>query len=186
MALRSKGWTHYKHIGGVAFFAVSLFLSGCTSGEQFKKIHVVERPAYIYSEALKRNITVVGVTGGAENSPLWLSRISDNVLNTALTNTLKSQGLFSEAGRYRLTLQMMDMASPSLAENTKASARINYMLMDTVTKRIVLNEDIISDYTVLYAENPIAPYRRKTANEKAIQQNFKILLERLSQRYFSY
>ncbi|MDO8827591.1 hypothetical protein [Methylophaga sp.] len=160
--------------------AAMLYLSGCASGAK------VENMAYQgaqknYSEALKQSVEVGDVTGGKETNPLWTSEISSEAFSSAVKQSLSDQGLLSENGRYKLTVNMLSVEQPFMGFDLEVTTYVQYSLVDSQDNSVVFKETIIAPYTATMNDAFAAVKRLRLANEGAGQKNIEMLLEKLSE-----
>lgn len=160
--------------------AAMLYLSGCASGAK------VENMAYQgaqknYSAELKQSVEVGDVTGGKETNPLWTSEISSDAFSTAVKQSLSDQGLLSENGRYKLTVNMLSVEQPFMGFDLEVTTYVEYSLVDSEDNSVVFKETIIAPYTATMNDAFAAVKRLRLANEGAGQKNIEMLLEKLSE-----
>jgi len=160
--------------------AAILYLSGCASGAK------VENMAYQgaqknYSEELKQSVEVGDVTGGKETNPLWTSEISSDAFASAVKQSLSDQGLLSENGRFKLTVNMLSVEQPFMGFDLEVTTYVQYSLVDSQDNSVVFKETIIAPYTATMNDAFAAVKRLRLANEGAGQKNIEMLLEKLSE-----
>lgn len=160
--------------------AAMLYLSGCASGAK------VENMAYQgaqknYSEELKQSVEVGDVTGGKETNPLWTSEISSEAFSSAVKQSLSDQGLLSENGRYKLTVNMLSVEQPFMGFDLEVTTYVQYSLVDSQDNSVVFKETIIAPYTATMNDAFAAVKRLRLANEGAGRKNIEMLLEKLSE-----
>ena len=156
------------------------FLFGCASPAKMENMTYHPRTPLSYDRSLKNEVGVNSTTGGEKTNPLWTSEISSEAFSGAVKNSLKSQGLLSDNGRYQLQIKMLKTDQPIFGMNLTVTTKVNYILTDKTNHSIVLNETIEAPYTATVEDAFVAAQRLRLANEGSGRMNIRGLLERLS------
>lgn len=165
----------------IAFVLAALtYLTGCASGAK------MENMAYtgdlkVYDSSLENNLGVTAVTGGEETNPAWTSEISDDAFSGAVKQSLESQGLLSENGRYQLDVTMLEVDQPMFGLDFEVITHVKYVLMDSETENVVLDETVIAPHTATVSDAFMAIERLRIANEGSGRKNIEGLLNKLSE-----
>ena len=162
----------------IALGSAFLLLTGCASGAKMQ--NMVATPNLSYNLGLKKQISAQQVTGGSETSPLWTSEISCQSFKAAIESSLKSEGLFSDKGRYTLKANIIDVGQPFMGFNMTVTTHVRYILTDVRTNKIVLDEIIVTPFTATVSDAFVAVTRLRLANEGAGKANIKGLLKKLA------
>ncbi|MBL1457324.1 MULTISPECIES: hypothetical protein [unclassified Methylophaga] len=157
-----------------------LYLSGCASGAKVENM-TYQGAQKNYSEGLKQSVEVAKVSGGKETNPLWTSEISSDAFSTAVKQSLSTQGLLSDNGRYKLTVNMLSVDQPFMGFDLEVTTYVEYSLVDSTNDSVIFKETIIAPYTATMSDAFAAIKRLRLANEGAGQKNIEMLLEKLSE-----
>ncbi|MDH5229761.1 MAG: hypothetical protein OEY38_06865 [Gammaproteobacteria bacterium] len=169
-----------KKIKLLALLIAVVLLIGCASGAKFENMAYTETSKFKYEQALKKEIGLSGVDGGEKTNPLWTSEISNEAFQEALKLSLTSQGLMSENGRYQLKVNLVKVDQPLFGLDLKVTTHVNYILTDTKTNKVVLDELVVAPFTATFGDAAIAIKRLRLANEGSGKNNIKGFLEKLS------
>ena len=102
-------------------FATAIFISiitGCASGAKVENMISTKSADERYDDGLKEQVLVQDVSGGKKTNPAWTSEISNESFKNALTESLKERDLYSENGRYVLSVVLVEVAQPLFGFNT--------------------------------------------------------------------
>ncbi|MGD8560361.1 MAG: hypothetical protein PVH04_11890 [Gammaproteobacteria bacterium] len=157
-----------------------LFLFGCASGAKFENMAYTETAGLEYDEGLKDEVGLSSVEGGEETNPLWTSEISSEAFQEAIKLSLSSQGLLSEKGRYRLKVKLVKVDQPLFGLDFEVTTQVKYELTDTVTNKVVLDEEVVAAYTATMGDAFVAIKRLRLANEGSGKNNIEGFLKKLS------
>lgn len=156
------------------------FLFGCASPAKME--NMVYRPSQqtVYDDALKNQVGIESATGGEKTNPLWTSEISTEAFSEAVKQSLQSEGLFSENGRYQLEITMLKTQQPMFGLNFTVTTTVNYILTDRASGSVLLDEIVSAPYTATVGDAFIAVQRLRLANEGSGKENIKGLLDKLA------
>ena len=169
----------YLKLAILAFVAVSLF--GCASGARIEKMaytgSVAEKKEF--DSSLKKAIDVEDSFGGQETNPAWTSEISNTAFTNAVIRSLSSFGLHSDNGKYKLAIYMIKVDQPIFGLDMTVTTHTRYILTDSETKSVVLDETIVAPYTATVGDAFMGFERLKLANEGSGKENIKGLIQKL-------
>lgn len=178
MKMQKKAWT--KTV--IVLTITGITLAGCASpamnenmvpqGEQLHKVI----PGHQYYQSIKNS----EVTGGKETNPMWTSQVSSEAFQLALNTSLKQAGLLSESGKYELKANLMELKQPLIGIGMTVEATVKYLIKDRVNGMVVFEDTIHSSFTAGMSDSMMGAARLRLANEGAIRQNIKVLLEKIS------
>lgn len=158
---------------------VALYMSGCATGAKIEGMSTGEIEHH-YDEKLKENMAVTSVSGGEKTNPLWTSEISSEAFGEALRQSLKSQGLLSESGKYKLKVEMLSVEQPVLGLDFTVTTNVKYVLIDSATGVTLLDKTIAAPYTAKLSDSFFAVKRLRLANEGSGKKNIEMILEYLA------
>lgn len=132
-------------------------------------------------EALRGQVQLGEVVGGAETGRWWGSRISREALREALENALADVGLMVRqppGGRYRLDARLAGQQQPLVPLlDAQVLATIDYQLTDTLSGQHVYQRSLRSHHTAALGDALLSqPERVRLANEGAMRESFRSLL----------
>lgn len=164
--------------------AFPLFLAACATPPDVQDM--VASPEAVegrpFPDALRENIAVVSVAGGEKTNPLWTSEINAEGLKSALVESLQAAGLHNaerSSAAYQLIAVILNVAQPLFGFDTTVTVTVDYRLLDGKTGKEDLSEALTSQYTATVGEAFYGVERLKMANEGAVRENIRMLLERL-------
>ncbi len=147
-------------------------LLGCASGAKMEGMSFygerMNHPA-----ALRRNITITEVTGGAETNPAWTAEINSGQFTGALVESLRAQTLYSGSGIFELKVEMIEVEQPTSGPDITVITKIRYTMKNSTGNLTVFDETIEASHTA-------AIKSRRLAYEGAAKKNIEALLEKLS------
>ncbi|MDB4000851.1 hypothetical protein N9451_00125 [bacterium] len=159
---------------------ISTYLLGCASGAQMENM-VFQGEQKPYSAELNNNVVVDEVTGGKKTNPAWTSEIDNESFFGAVVGSLKSQGLYSDTGKYRLIVKMLKVEQPLFGLNLEVTTHVRYIVMRKSNNEVVFDDTIITPHTAGFDDAFAAVKRLRLANEGSANKNIEGLLEKLSQ-----
>ena len=164
--------------------AIALLLWACASAPDVSDM-VVAQPAepHRFPQSLREGIQVTNVAGGEKTNPLWTSEINADGLRSALIESLKAWGRHDRTGEgapYALIAVILDAKQPLAGLDMTVTTTVEYTLLDNATGAEVLHEAISSSYTAKVSDAFYGVERLKMANEGAVRENIRLLLDRLS------
>jgi hypothetical protein len=161
-----------------------LILLGC--GVKPRPAEMIPRTAEFNFVNSNKSLKLNHSVGGKESDPLIEgSKIDNQSFTTALMQSLTNSNLFSEVSLdknsdYELTPLVMNQDQPFLGINMTVSLRIRYVLTSGIDKAEIWKKDINSTYTATMGDAFVGSTRLKKANEGAVRENIKMLLQEIS------
>jgi len=162
-----------------AIYIAAFYMSACATGAQMDGMSTSGNE-YSYSDALKENVAVLSVSGGEETNPFLTSEISSEAFQEALKQSLKSQGLLSESGKYKLKVEILNVDQPVFGMDFTVTTHVKYVLVDAVTSVVIFDETIAAPHTAPFGDSFSAVKRLRLANEGSGKKNIEMFLEKLS------
>jgi hypothetical protein len=159
-----------------------IVLCGCAAGAQTDQMTYrgSDVNPLVYDKALNKNVVIGTVDGGKGTNPAWTSEIGNEEFSAAVQSSLKSQGLFSEAGRYLLTATLVKVDQPFIGISFTVTTHVQYVLTDTQTSKTIIDKMIVTPYTARMGDALLAVKRLQVANEGAGKANIEALMAELS------
>ena len=157
-------------------------LCGCASAAKMQNMAYTGPTAQqkVYASGLQREVKMGFVGGGSETSALWTSQIGTEEFSGAVRQSLSEQGLFSETGRYELTVMLLRIDQPLVGLDMTVSTTVQYILKDSANDEVVLDRTVITPHTATMGDALIGATRLRLANEGSARSNIEGLLEELS------
>jgi hypothetical protein len=159
---------------------VILFFSGCASKATMENMVYKSSVHQQYSPALKESVVVDNVSGGKDTNPIWTSQVGDVEFKDAVKNSLVSEGLYSDNGRYKLTVKINGIDQPLFGLDMQVTLMATYTLVDSKTNKELLCKNIASPYTATFSDSAVGIIRLRLANEGSVRENIKVLLNELA------
>lgn len=163
-------------------FAISvcLYLVGCASGAQVENM-IYQGEHQNYASEIQENVVLTSVTGGEDTNPAWTSEISDEAFSAAIKQSLMSEGLYSDAGKYVLSVEMVGVEQPLFGLDMTVTTTVKYALKDKSTGDIVLDKEVTAPFTATVGDAFAGVKRLRLANEGSGLKNIEGLLTLLSE-----
>ena len=133
-----------------------------------------------YSGEIQENMGLGEVSGGKKTNPAWTSEIDNEAFSGAVKESLKSQGLYSDNGKYRLVIKMLKVDQPLFGLNLKVTTHVQYILTNADNGTVIFNDTVIAPHTAGVGDAFVAVKRLRLANEGSAQKNIEGLLNKLS------
>lgn len=130
---------------------------------------------------LTNKVVIAAVTGGKTTNPMWTSEVGDAEFQQALEQSLQAAGLLAPAGAketYQLRTQLKELEQPLVGLSMKVTAVANHQLQSPAGAE-VLNKTLTTPYTAAFGDAFMGVERLRLANEGAIRENIKALIEEL-------
>ncbi len=159
-------------------------LAGCATPARMEQMTAQVAPSAMASAdaRLKGAIAVADVTGGKDTNPMWTSQVSSETFRQSLEASLTQAGLFSKvlsAGKYTLTADLLKLDQPLVGLNMTVGSTVRYSLIDVATKKEVYGKTLTVSYTAKMSDAFVGTERLRLANEGAIRENIKALMNDL-------
>ncbi|MFW5427523.1 MAG: hypothetical protein ACKE8G_03180 [Methylophagaceae bacterium] len=168
-----------KFIKLILLLAASAYLSGCASGAKMENM-LYQGEQKSYSNELQNNLEVSTISGGQKTNPAWTSEISNEAFSGAVKESLLTQGLLSDDGKYKMEIKMLKVEQPIFGLDLKVTTYVQYILTDSTDDSIVFDETIIAPHTATFSDAFVAVQRLRLANEGSGKKNIEGLLEKLA------
>ncbi|MBB2484711.1 hypothetical protein H5407_05670 [Mitsuaria sp. WAJ17] len=134
-------------------------------------------------EALRGQIRLGKVEGGAETWRYWGSKISDESLRIALDESLRGVGLAAlmpEGGRFELQARLLKLEQPKVAADVTVALYMHYRLVEVASGKLVYERQMrLVHTTPLDAAWLDMNERLRLANEAALHQSLEALVREL-------
>lgn len=136
-------------------------------------------------DALKAQVALAEVQGGAETEHWWGSKVSAAALQQALEGSLYAVGMKPPAPqplpRFELRAELALLEQPRLAvAGVTVGVAVLYTLVDKADGRVVYQRLIASQEEARLGEAILSPSERlRIANERALRGNINLLLRDL-------
>lgn len=168
---------------------VPLLLGGCAAPSESLTMGVGAADALqlrgFMPAALRGQVALGEVGGGAETSMFWGSQISDVALARALEDSLRAVGLLPQQpalARYRLSAAITELRQPLIAPlDAKVTVTVHYKLLDAANgDALVYERQLRSAHTTEFGAAMLSPSERlRLANEAAVRAGIVQLLREL-------
>lgn len=168
-----------KLVKFVFILFISTYLSGCASGAKTENM-VFLGDQKEYSGELQENLGLGDVSGGKKTNPVWTSEIDDKAFSGAVKESLRSQGLYADNGKYLLEVKMLKVDQPLFGLNLEVTTHIQYVLTNTGSGAVVFDDTVVAPHTTTVGEAFAGVKRLRLANEGSAKKNIEGLLSKLS------
>lgn len=169
-----------KYIKVTFVFVLCTYLWGCASGAKMEGM-VFHGDKKEYSDEIKTNMGLGEVSGGEKTNPAWTSEIDNDAFSGAVKESLRSQGLYSENGKYRLEVKMLKVDQPLFGLDLEVTTHVQYILTHVETSTVIFDDTVIAPHTAGVSDAFAAVKRLRLANEGSAQKNIEGLLNKLSE-----
>lgn len=180
LAIHNNKEKEVKIIKVTFALVISAYLWGCASGAKVENM-VFQGDQKNYSVEIQQNMELGEVSGGKKTNPAWTSEIDNEAFSGAVKESLKSQGLYSDTGKYRLEVEMLKVDQPLFGFNMKVTTHVRYILTNTNSQVVVFDDTIIAPHTTSAGEAFAGVKRLRLANEGSARKNIEGLLNRLTE-----
>ncbi|MCO4780424.1 MAG: hypothetical protein KC471_08550 [Flavobacteriaceae bacterium] len=167
-----------KFIKVTLVLVICSYLFGCASGAK-KENMAFHGDQKEYSAELQKNLRLGEVSGGEKTNPAWTSEIDNEAFSGAVKESLKSQGLYSDNGEYRLEVNMIKVYQPLFGLDLKVTTHVRYILTNVNSGAVVFDDTVIAAHTAGVGDAFIAIKRLRLANEGSARKNIEGLLKKL-------
>ena len=159
-------------------------LAGCASPARMEQMtaQVPHSTAASADARLKGSIAVADVTGGKDTNPMWTSQVSSETFRQSLEASLANAGLFSKvlsAGKYALKADLQKLDQPLMGLDMTVTSTVRYSLVEVATKKEVYGKTVTVSSTAKMSDAFVGTERLRLANEGAIRENIKSLMNDL-------
>jgi hypothetical protein len=134
------------------------------------------------SEKLKGQVFVRHVLGGEETNPLWKSKVDNATFKSALEASLDNAGYKSDSSsaKYVLDATLQDLQQPAIGLTFDVQSFVSYTVTNEgSTKSMPIN----AVGSATFSDAPLGMERMKMANERAIKENIKAMINKLTAQF---
>ena len=157
-----------------------IYITGCASGAKMENM-AYKGEQKVYAQDLRQSVGLSGVSGGKRTNPAWTSEISDEAFSGAVKSSLEAQGLLSDEGVYKLSVQLIKVEQPLFGLDLEVKTHVQYTLTNSTDSSIVFHETIVAPHTATFDDAFAAVKRLRLANEGSGMKNIEKFLEKLSE-----
>lgn len=168
-----------KYIKYMFVLVFCLYLWGCASGAKTENM-VFHGNQKEYSGELQENLGLGEVSGGKKTNPAWTSEIDNDAFAGAVKESLRSQGLYADNGKYQLEVKMLKVDQPLFGLNLEVTTHVQYMLTNTESGAVVFDDTVVAPHTASVGDAFVAVKRLRLANEGSAKKNIEGLLNKLA------
>lgn len=166
----------------VLLAAAAIGLAACASASKPGAMVAELTDATIIRDdsALRSTFAVGAVTGGKETSPLWKSNVSSEDFAEALRQSLAGHALLAATeGRYIVDAELVEVKQPFAGFNMTVTSTVKYKVTDAATSSVVLEKDVVNEYTAKMGDAFVGTERLRLANEGSMKGNIAQFIETL-------
>jgi hypothetical protein len=153
-----------------------LSLSACAGGPRLEAMiaDVAINNVITESSPLWKSTGIGKITGSTKPNNLWKTKVSKQVFEDALRQTLSLHAVLSESGgTYKVSAILKELRQPFLGLELAVTARVEYKVIRTVDNVVVFNREITKTHTSTLNDSFVFSDRLKLANEGAVKENIK-------------
>jgi hypothetical protein len=154
---------------------IGLVLAACATQQAM----TVDSGAIVNSSPKYRNAVVVrSVTGGQVMNPLTVMGVTNEPFKAALESSLAANGYLSRSGtpKFYIDAEIVNLDEPVIGLDLDVTADVTYKVSGASAPATY---PIKTTARATFSDSPIAADRVRIANERAMQQNIKQLLQAL-------
>ena len=168
-----------KYIKVIFVLVMTTYLLGCASAAKMEGM-VFQGNQKEYASELSESMVLGPVSGGKTTYPFWTSQIGSEAFANAVKQSLKSQGLYSDTGKYRLEARILRVEQPFFGLDFEVATYVQYILTNAKTGAVIFDEKVFAQYTASVSDTFFGVKRLRLANEGSAQKNIEEFLEKLS------
>ncbi len=153
-----------------------LSLSACAGGPRLEAMvaDVSINNVITENSPLWKSTSIGDITGSTKTNKLWKTKVSKQVFEDALRQTLSLHAILSEgSAKYKVSAILKELRQPFLGLELAVSARVEYKVTRILDNTIVFNREITKTHTSTLNDSFVFSDRLKLANEGAIKENIK-------------
>lgn len=135
--------------------------------------------------AFQNQLAVQTVMGGSETYPFWMSKVNAKEFKNALEKSLDNVRLYhpdQQTAPYRLEASLNKLEQPLLGLNMTVTCHATYRIFNNKTNKLVYEKSLKTPYTAKFLSALYGAERLKLANEGAVKENIKGLINDLYDR----
>jgi hypothetical protein len=167
----------------VLLAAAALSLTACASASKPGAMVAQLTDATIIRDdsSIRSAFNVGTVTGGKETSPLWKSNVSSDDFAEALRQSLAGHALLDSGdGKYVVDAELIQVKQPVLGGfNMTVTSTVKYKVTEKATSAVVLDEEVVNEYTAKMGDAFVGVARLRLANEGSMKGNIAQFIEKL-------
>lgn len=160
--------------------ALSMMVAGCAAASNPGAMMVPVSEATLIGESskLREAVTVAGIGGGKETSPLWKSNISNDDFAEALRQSLAAHAMLAgeAGGAYSLDAELVEVKQPLVGLDMTVTTSVKYTLTEIATGMVVYSDTITTPYTAKMSDAFVGVKRLQLANEGSVRENISAML----------
>ena len=172
-----------KNIMTSAAVALCISVAGCATAANpgAMMVPVSEDTIIAENSVLREAVSLAGVAGGKETSPLWKSNISSDDFAEALRQSLAANAMLAGegSGDYSLQAELVEVKQPVLGVDMAVTTSVKYTLTNVATGEVVFSDTITSPYTAKLSDALVGTKRLQLANEGSARENIGELIRRM-------
>ncbi|HVP65796.1 MAG TPA: hypothetical protein VMT17_00875 [Anaeromyxobacteraceae bacterium] len=133
--------------------------------------------------ALREAVAVADVRGGERGNPLGHSTVSNEELEAAVRQSLRSQGLLAPDGAkapFRLRVFLAELNQPASGLGMTVVSVIRYRIVRVSDRAVPFEEVVVASYTAKAEDSGAGVERLQLANEGSVRRNIADFLDRLA------
>lgn len=156
-------------------------LTGCaTSADPARMTLATPPPIVGFPVKFRQSMCVRAVSGGEQTNPLWVSKVSSEDFQTALSMSMQQAGLLASADpcKFPVDVNLLGLSQPTMGFDIVVTSHVNYKVFDSSGQPVLL-ETISAPYTATFSDAAYGVTRLKMANEGSIRSSITQFLEKL-------
>ena len=159
----------------ILFIVGLLFgFSGCAQKALMSNMTVKHLDKQSYDSSYRKAISIQSLVG---------SKINNDEFKKAVITSLINAGLYSKNGKYKLKIEIIDIAQPSIGFDMTVTMTVKYTLLNYEDKSIVFQKIIKSPYTATVSDAFVGMTRLILAKEGSAKENIYKLLKEFKTSY---
>jgi len=168
-----------------SFFGSLFMLTGCAAPSRSCNMMVAKSDLSPNlpkkSCCFTNNVCVGEVEGGSETHPLGRSLVDNGAFKNALEKSLVNVDLYHDnpKARYILNAKLEKLKQPLIGFDFTVTCQTKYQIFDQQKNKIVFERTLTTPYTASFTSSIIGIERMKVANEGAVRENIRNLINQL-------
>lgn len=184
----ARPWRAAPALGALALGAFcAALLAGCGAPARPLELSITDTESLQLrswvSPQLRRNVSLLPVTGGQETSPYWGTRMSTMSLNQAYQESLRRIGLLPDrpdGGRYELRVEVLALAQPQVPVNPEVAVSVRYTLTER-DRPTPVYQRVLRTARKAGIDDSLSPTEQlRIATEAALRDNIGELIRELA------
>ncbi len=156
-------------------------LAGCATAADPARMTLATPPSTVgFPVKFRQSMCVRTVSGGEQTDPLWISKVSSEDFQTALSKSMQQAGLLASADpcKFPVDVNLLGLSQPTMGFDIVVTSHVNYKVFDSSGQPVLL-ETISAPYTATFSDAAYGVARLKMANEGSIRASITQFLEKL-------